>query len=166
MDKSELIKQLELAPHSEGGYFRRTYTAPFTHETNGERRPFMSSIYYLLTDDSPIGHWHCNNSDIMHYWHGGAPIRYWLLADNSLHSVTLGPNLADGEQLQLLVSAGTWKASELLAGSDYGLISEAVTPAFDELARQLPATSDLLAQFPAHRDIIERLALPDTGTHP
>ena len=48
MDAQQLIDQLRLEPHPEGGFFRRSYTA--SHVAGG--RNFMSSIYYLLTADS------------------------------------------------------------------------------------------------------------------
>lgn len=51
MDKDTLIRQLGLESHVEGGYFRRTYTSPWscsTHKQYGspKERALMSSIYY------------------------------------------------------------------------------------------------------------------------
>lgn len=130
MNKYDLIEQLSLSPHPEGGYFCRSYTA--TKSSDG--RASASSIYYLLSDDSPIGHLHCNQSEILHCWQGGSRIRYSLLsADGTLRQVILGPNIADGEQLQLLAPGGVWKASELIAPSasnNFALVSELVVPEF------------------------------------
>lgn len=153
MDKNTLINALELDPHREGGYYRRTYTAPF-----GDGRATLSSIYYLLTNDSPVGRWHRNQSDIMHYWQLGAPLHYRVIdPQGQLQQVCLGPDLSMGQQLQLLVPARHWKASYLPAG-DYGLISEAVTPGFIESECDLADVQQLAQEFPQHRAIIERLA--------
>ncbi len=89
-----------------------------------------SSIFYLLTQDNPVGHFHKNKSDILHFYHGEGVIRYHLITDRGEYTqVEIGRDLKQGQQLQLLVESGTWKASELLTG-DYGLISEVVIPEF------------------------------------
>ena len=46
---------------------------------NGDNRAILSSIYYMLTDDSPIGYFHRNQSDIVHYWHSGSALTYYLI---------------------------------------------------------------------------------------
>ena len=147
--KAQIITDLGLEPHDEGGYFRRTYTSSNTSsdsELAGSlQRPAMSSIYYLLTSDSPVGRLHRNRSDIMHYWHCGHPVNYWLLfEDGSLEQHTLGPDLAAGQRPQLLVRAGVWKATELMGG-EFGLLSEAVCPGFEYADREL-ATSNYVKQ--------------------
>ncbi|WP_324290231.1 cupin domain-containing protein [Streptomyces antarcticus] len=38
----------------------------------------MTSIHYLLTHWSPVGHWHLNRSDILHFHHHGEPVTYHL----------------------------------------------------------------------------------------
>ncbi len=149
MNKQQLISRLQLEAHPEGGYFRRTYTA--TQLSSAGERPCMSSIFYLLTDDSPVGHLHRNRSDIVHYWQGGSPLNYLLLSpDGKLTELTLGPELDRDQQLQLTVPGGYWKASHLAEG-EYGLISEAVCPgfSFDDHAMAGP---ELLNQYPEFRE--------------
>ena len=147
-----VIEQLALAPHPEGGYFRRTYTSA---QRSGDR-PAMSAIFYLLTAHSNTGHLHCNRSDILHFWQAGGALRYTLLhPGGELEQVVLGPDLSAGQCLQLRVAGGVWKASELLDG-DYGLISEAVCPGFDD-ADQRMASAELLADYPQHRGILAPL---------
>lgn len=154
-----LVKSLGLAPHVEGGYFRRTYTAATTTTTPAGERPINSSIYYLLTEQQPIGFWHRNRSDILHFFHCGDVLTYWLLdPSGKLQHVTLGADLAAGEQPQLLVPGGYWKATALGNGS-YGLVSESVTPGFDYSDMEL-ADEGLLEQHPEHRAAIEPLLKP------
>ena len=148
--KKSLIKSLRLEPHVEGGYFRRTYESS---PKSAEGRALMSSIYYMLTDDSPIGYFHQNRSDILHYFHGGGPIEYYLLDDQGkLTLKTLGPDQESGQQYQLLVKAGYWKASKLAYG-DYGLISEAVIPGFEYSDMSLATTEQFTLHF---SDIAEK----------
>ena len=132
MTKEEIIKKLGLALHlSEGGYFRRTYESDLHIRGDGSSRKLLTSIYYMLTTDSPIGYLHRNKSDIIHYHHLGSSIKYIIVTpDGEMEEKILGPNIANGELPQLIVKGGYWKASQLCSG-EYGLISEAVSPGFD-----------------------------------
>lgn len=149
VNKQQLIEQLQLEPHREGGYFRRTYASSESISLADKRtRPCLSSIYYLLTDDSPIGYFHRNRSDILHYWQQGSALTYYLIDPQGQFNTTLlGPDLAQGQQLQLLVPGGYWKATRLNEG-EFGLLSEAVCPGFDYNDMQLASSAQLQQQFP------------------
>jgi uncharacterized protein len=158
LSKQQVIERLNLEPHVEGGYFRRTFEASHRDKVMTEvgERFTLTSIYYLLTDESPIGHWHLNQSDILHAYHLGAPIRYYLIyPDGSLQVKTLGADIMAGHELQFVVPGGVWKASELVDG-EYGLLSEAVAPGFDFADMQLGQKDDLLQSFPQHDSLIDR----------
>lgn len=144
MNKHSLIKHLNLAEHIEGGYFARTYQSAH----HAENRALMSSIFYLLTDDRPIGHFHLNKSDIMHYFHLGSPITYLTISPSGeLETFTLGSDITQGHKLQMLVKGGYWKASALKSG-EFGLLSEAVSPGFEYQDMTLGASEILKSQFP------------------
>lgn len=151
MNAAQWVKMLDLAPHPEGGYFRRTSTSGWTfRRDDGATRPLMTAIYYLLTADRPLGKLHRNQSDIIHFFHSGDPIVYWLLfPDGRLERHLLGPDPLVGHRLQLTVPGGIWKASVLEAG-DHGLISEAVAPGFDPVDREMADAGLIERLFPAH----------------
>lgn len=160
MNAADWISALDLARHPEGGYFRRTYAAE-RRIGAGESaaRPLMTSIYYLLTREAPTGHLHRNRSDIVHFFHAGAPVVYWLvLPDGQLERHVLGPDPAQGHTLQLTVFGGVWKASRLEQG-DYGLIGEAVAPGFDAADREMARAAAMRAAFPVHWPILSRLVM-------
>ena len=161
-DAGELIDALGLEGHVEGGFFRRTYEATDTPRVDAGKgaRFSMTSIFYLLTAEGPIGHLHRNESDIVHYFHLGDAIEYFLIhPDGRLETVMMGPDPTRGQQLQLTVRGGTWKASRLSEGSaGYGLISEAVSPGFDYADMTLGRTSELLERFPEHAGLIRQLS--------
>lgn len=155
----KIIEELKLEPHPEGGYFRRTYESAEIGPvgSKGLPRPLLSCIYYLLTRDSPIGRLHVNRSDIMHFYHGGAPIVYTLVSpDGELRRETLGPDPDQSQAFQLLVPGGWWKASELASG-DYGLISEAVSPGFDYEDMRFVSPIEAASRFPQLGDSLSRL---------
>ncbi len=150
MKKEQLIEQLKLEPHIEGGYFRRTYGSQIkinvAEGTNS--RKIASSIYYMLTDLSPIGRLHKNTSDILHFYHGGAPICYYVIhPDGKLQQTILGTDIENGQKLQLLVEGGCWKASELQDG-EFGLISEVVVPGFEYQDMEMANAKQIKAMYP------------------
>lgn len=154
LNSEAIVKALKLEPHVEGGYYRRTFQAdqqPLVETSNGSRY-LMTSIYYLLTTESPIGQFHLNKSDIVHYYQLGDAIEYSLIyPDGALATVVMGSNVIAGELLQLHVPGGVWKASRLINGSaGFGLISEAVSPGFD-FADMLMGDRQVLGErFPQH----------------
>lgn len=156
-----LIRALDLQSHVEGGYFRRTYQADHREMLNtvGGPRYLMTSIYYLLTGQSPVGQFHFNHSDIVHFFHLGDPIEYSMIhADGSLETLVMGNDILAGQHLQMHVPGGIWKASRLLQGEHgFGLISEAVSPGFDFADMEMGDRRKLIAQFPQHRMLIEKL---------
>jgi len=150
MNKRQLIEKLSLEPHIEGGYFSRTYSSELETAIppNSKPRCLLTSIFYMLTDDSPIGYLHKNKSDIIHYFHGGSPLSYLILhPDGKLETTQLGADLDKGQQLQLIVRGGCWKATELVSG-EFGLISEAVSPGFDYEDMELAGQMSMKNQFP------------------
>ena len=160
--KEQVIETLGLESHLEGGYFKRTFEASHRPEVDfGDGPRFtMTSIYYMLTNSSPIGHWHLNKSDIIHYYHLGGAMTYFLIdADGTLETVVLGPDILKGEQLQFTVKGGTWKASTLNPGATYGLLSEAVAPGFEYTDMTLGTKDLLLQQFPQHAELIKRFSM-------
>jgi uncharacterized protein len=168
MTKKDLISQLGLTEHIEGGYFRETYRAPCTvaTEREGSQRSVSTVIFYLLTDDRPVGHFHRNRSDIVHYFHLGSPVTYVLLSpDGDLRQVDMGSDVAKGEVLQLVVPGGTWKAS-LLPQGEYGLISESVSPGFDFRDMELASPEIFKASFPTIWGQIAHLVHLSHGADP
>lgn len=164
-DALQVIEALNLESHVEGGYFRRTYQPEAGEVLATEHGPrfTMTSIFYLLTEDSPVGHFHRNRSDIVHYFQLGDAVDYYLLyPDGRLEHQVLGHDLAAGQRLQLTVPGGIWKASRLRSGGahGYGLVSEAVSPGFDYRDMTLGERAALLERFPEHSLLIRALTRP------
>jgi uncharacterized protein len=158
MNKHQLIEKLSLKHHIEGGYFSRTYQSDLTTTVTDDNKPryLLSSIYYMLTDDSPIGYLHKNKSDIIHYFQSGSPLTYILISpDGELMKKILGTDLDKGQQLQLIVRGGYWKATELTSG-EFGLVSEAVSPGFEYEDMELAKEKVIKNLFPQLWDQIAR----------
>lgn len=39
----------------------------------------MTTIYYMMTNDSPLSCWHSNKSDITHFHHQGGRLHYFYI---------------------------------------------------------------------------------------
>ena len=150
MNKYDLIKNLNLQKHPEGGYYSETYRSQTIVDTDREgiQRSAMTSIYYLLTDDRPIDHFHINKSDIMHYFQSGSPVTYLVIDSNgNLQKFKLGMDLAKGEKPQILVPSGYWKAAVLEEG-EFGLLGEGVAPGFEFRDMEIAKPETFSQQFP------------------
>lgn len=150
MNKTDLIAKLSLIEHVEGGYFYETYRSDSTIKTDreGDNRSQLTSIYYMLTDDRPIGYFHKNKSDIMHYFHAGSSLTYLIVhPQGNLERIKLGFDISKGDRPQLLVPGGCWKATVLEEG-EFGLLGEAVAPGFDYRDMEIAKPDDFRLSFP------------------
>jgi predicted cupin superfamily sugar epimerase len=162
LSKADVIAALGLTGHFEGGYFRETFRPTHRDKLETARGPrgTMTAIHYMLTDDSPVDHFHTKHSDGIQFHHFGAPLTYHMIHPDGRHeAVVLGPDLAAGQVPSLAVAGGVWKAAELPAG-EYGLVSEVVAPGWEMEDMILVTRAELLARFPQHAAIITRLT-PD-----
>lgn len=117
---SELIERLALARHPEGGHYRETVRAA----DGPDGRSRMTAILFLL-EPGERSHWHRVDADELWLWQAGAPL---ALVVEGQPPVTLGGNVARGQQLQALVPAGRWQSAEADAG--WTLVSCVVAPGF------------------------------------
>lgn len=77
---TDLIRQFDLQPHPEGGYFRETYRATdsVVRPADGAPRAASTAIYYLLCDGA-YSSWHRIRSDEVWHFYAGDPIEVWVL---------------------------------------------------------------------------------------
>ena len=123
----ELIERLALAPHPEGGWFRRAHTGTVSvTDPDGGTRPGLTLIYYLLERGSHSA-WHRIDADEV--WHAvaGAGFRLWTLRAGEPRCQTITPG--DGADAWVVVPGGTWQAAEI--DGDWGLATCTVGPGFD-----------------------------------
>jgi uncharacterized protein len=122
---AEIIAQLELKPHPEGGHFRETFRDA---RLDADGRSVSTAIYFLLARGER-SHWH--RIDAVEVWHyyAGSSLTLQIADDGGQHRVTLGPNLAAGEVPQAVVPAHAWQAAE--SSGDWTLVGCTVAPGFD-----------------------------------
>lgn len=161
LNKEELIQNLELKPHPEGGYFKETYrsiatisNAHLTGKYDGDRH-YSTAIYFLLTHDI-FSAFHRIEQDELWFFHQGASIELHIISPEGEHSTHLiGNDLAAGESPQLTVPGKSWFAARVLSDKGHSLVSCTVAPGFDFRDFELPSRSALTSLFPQHSAIIE-----------
>jgi uncharacterized protein len=135
VDRPPLARQLDLAPHPEGGWFRETWRSDATCSPAGYDGPrsAATAIYFLLHPGEQ-SRWHQVRSDELWFWHHGGPLDLRLGGDGGEpgppRSVLLGPDLQAGHRPQALVPGGAWQ-SAAPAGPEPVLVSCVVSPGFD-----------------------------------
>lgn len=128
----DIVQALQLEPHPEGGYYRRTYKNPNgppkpNSEAGSENRGFASAIYYLQMPEFSL--WHRTDGDELWFWHGGAPLTLEVRQDDkSVDVQILGPDFATGQSPQLLAPANKWQRAKSLG--NWTLVSCSVSPGF------------------------------------
>ena len=122
MTADEIIDQLDLAPHPEGGHFRQTWIA------ENEGRATGTCIYFLLKAGER-SHWHRVDATEIWLWHAGAPLVLSLSATDAGPATEhlLTPDLSQGAP-QVIVPAHHWQAAR--STGDYTLVSCTVSPGF------------------------------------
>lgn len=127
MTPDQLIDELGLQPHPEGGHFCETFRDPFSE---GQGRAPSTAIYYLLKAGER-SHWHRVDATEIWHWYAGDPLRLSIAAkdeDRPQH-MTLGPNIRAGERPQAIVRKDEWQAAEPLG--DWTLVGCTVAPGFE-----------------------------------
>jgi len=125
MTADDIIRQLGLTPHPEGGHYAETWRAP---APEGQRSA-GTAIYFLLKAGER-SHWHRVDAAEAWHWYGGAPLVLETSADGeAVAEAILGLDFAAGQHPQAVVPAHHWQAARSLG--DWTLVGCTVSPAFE-----------------------------------
>lgn len=124
MTADEIVAELGLSPHPEGGHYRQTFA------TEGAGRALSTCIYFLIRAGER-SHWHRVDADEIWHFYRGAPLTLRTTPTDSgpLGVHLLGPELGPDRGPQAIVPAGHWQSAE--STGDYTLVGCTVSPGFD-----------------------------------
>ena len=151
MDRvAELIRDLDLAPHPEGGFYREIWRGRLGVEPADGRggRAALTSIYFLLPAGA-ISRWHRVTSDEIWHHYEGAPLELLLMPPDEprLERHRLGPLGPDQAPVRC-VPAHWWQAARSLGA--YTLVGCTVGPGFEfadfEMLNSRPDRADALCR--------------------
>jgi uncharacterized protein len=122
---AEIIRELKLFPHPEGGWFREI----FRDDPGAGLRAHSTAIYFLL-EAGQVSHWHRVDAAEVWHWYAGAPLRLDIAEDgHPLRSYTLSHELAAGDRPVGIVPRHAWQSARSLG--EWTLVGCTVAPGFD-----------------------------------
>lgn len=122
----ELVARHRLAPHPEGGWFRRVVESPHRVETLAGPRPAMTSILYLL-DPTRCSRPHRVRNDETWHFLDGDPLLLAEVVGGVYREIVLGDECRS--TLVHRVPGGAWQAARCLGR--WSLLGCTVAPGFD-----------------------------------
>jgi len=135
MTADEIIEELHMKPHPEGGFYVETYRDNYNIEDG--TRAHSTAIYYLLKAGE-YSHWHRVDAAEIWHFYAGSPLELSISDENELaEQITLGPDILAGARPQAVVKPGEWQSARSLG--KWTLVGCTVAPGFDfsgfEMAR-------------------------------
>lgn len=155
----KIIKQLDLKPHREGGYYKETYQSEILiNRDNQTQRHINTAIYYLL-ESHDFSCWHRLASDEMwHHYSGSELTIYEINQQGELIQTIVGnPTTSEHAIPQYLVPANTWFAATVNQAGSFSLLGCTVAPGFNYDDFEIANRNNLIAQYPQHKELIAKL---------
>ena len=122
MNAKDIIKQLDLEPHPEGGWFKETW------RDDSKPRAQGTAIYFLLEEDQS-SHWHRVDAAEMWHHYAGGPLYLDIHENGETKRHVLGKELDSGQAPQILVPKDAWQRAIPVDG--WVLVGCTVTPGFE-----------------------------------
>jgi uncharacterized protein len=129
MKALELIDQLSLLPHPEGGWYREIYRSRERVQTRRGLRSALTTIHYLL-EQQQLSRWHVVESTEIWHFYDGAPLELFEYVPASRHLTrhVLGA-VGEGNQSVVVIEAGVWQAAR--SRGEHSLVGCTVGPGFE-----------------------------------
>jgi predicted cupin superfamily sugar epimerase len=158
MTASEIKLLLQLEPHPcEGGSFRQTWVSGVRCQAPQGDRASGTAIYYLL-ETGTFSEMHVLSSDEVFHFYLGDPVEMLQLWPSGRCTlVTLGPDLAAGQQVQVVVPAGVWQGTRLIGKGKVALLGCTVSPGFDYADYESGVYDELASKWPDQAERIREL---------
>jgi predicted cupin superfamily sugar epimerase len=161
-DAAYWIDKLQLTSHVEGGAFREVYRSELVIPRQalplffqGDRHA-ATHIYFLLRKGQFSAFHRIASDEGWHFYAGDSLLVYEITHNGRLITHHLGGDPEKRTTFFSVVSAGSWFASALADGGEYGLVGCTVAPGFDFADFELADRETLAAQYPEHAELIHK----------
>jgi len=159
----QLMKQYNLQPHSEGGWYKETYKsseyipeAALPERFNGVR-VFSTAIYFLLEQGNFSAFHRIKADECWHFYAGDSLLIYVIKQDGKLDIIHLGNDIDRGQLFQYVVPANRWFAIRPAPGSQFCFVGCTVAPGFDFADFELAKRDELIKRYPRYEIVIKKL---------
>jgi hypothetical protein len=124
----QIIEELQLLPHPEGGWFKEEYRSEQQIEHNGSSRGALTTIFFLL-EENQLSRWHEVDADeVWHFYEGDTLELLVAPPDFSRVDRILLNDITQNEKPVFVVPAGWWQAARTTG--KFSLVGCTVAPAF------------------------------------
>jgi predicted cupin superfamily sugar epimerase len=158
-----LVKELDLLPHPEGGFYKETYRSLLKVSAqclptgfSGERN-IATGIYFLIETGNFSALHKIKSDETWHFYYGDALEVIEIDEAGHLKTTLIGPDLLKGETFQYTVKANTWFGSRVAPAGQFSLVGCTVYPGFDFTDFEMAKRNDLIQLYPGHQAIITEL---------
>jgi len=160
-ETKQVIDDLQLKAHPEGGFFREVYRSPLSLPPsllppayNGPRD--LVTVIHFLLPAGQASHFHRLRSDEIWFHHRGLPLRTYRLDAAGRWEEALVDGLAVPH---IHFPAEVWFAAEPEGEGGFSLCSCLVAPGFDFADFELADADELVKEWPEREEILRRLCL-------
>jgi predicted cupin superfamily sugar epimerase len=164
MNADDVRTLLGLEPNATCGFVRQTYLAGREIAAGGMappfdgRRPAGSALTFMVTPGAPVQLHRIRNDQLYHYYLGD-PLEVLLLRGSG-ERIVLGPDIAGGQQVQLLIPGNTFHTARVAGTRQWFLGASTEWPGVIPADVEMGDTVALALAYPSAADDIRRFPLP------
>ena len=154
MTADEIRKLLQLEPNATCGFVRVTFESKLSIAADGlpapfaDKRPLGSALYFLVTPSAPVRLHRIRNDQLYHYYLGDPLELFMLHADGSTERVVVGPDIRDGQIVQLLIPGNTFHTARLLGQGSWFLGASTEWPGVVPADVEIGKLDELAGKYP------------------
>jgi uncharacterized protein len=162
----EVRKLLKLEPHATCGFVRVTFMSKERIAPGGLPAPFAagrpagSALYFMVTPGAPVRLHRIRNDQLYHYYLGDPLEVLMLRVDGTTEHVVVGPNLRDGQLLQLLILGNTFHTARVIGRRRWFLGASTEWPGVEPVDVEIGNVDALVAKYPQVADDLRTFPVP------
>src|SRR5215213_8182222 len=152
---TEICGLLNLEPNAPCGSTRVSFVSQQSIAAGGlpapfaDGRPLGSALDFLVTPGSPVRLHRIRNEQLYHYYLGDPLDVFMLHTDGSSERVVVGPDIRDGERLQLRIPGNTFHATRVIGGGRWFLGGSTEWPGVVPADVEIGKVDELAGSYPA-----------------
>ena len=165
----EIRALLDLEPNATCGFVRVTFMSKQPIAPGGlpapfaDGRPLGSALYFMVTPGAPVRLHRIRNDQLYHYYLGD-PLEVFMLHGNgTTERVIVGPDLRNGQRVQLLIPGNTFHTARLIGRRQWFLGASTEWPGVEPADVELGKMEELAAKYPSVAEQIRTYPLPAKG---
>lgn len=151
----EVLNLLKLEANATCGFVRLTFVSDQSVAAGvlpppfAAARPVGSALYFMVTPGAPVRLHRIRNDQLYHYYLGD-PIEVFMLhGDGGAQRVIVGPDLRNGQQVQLLIPGNTFHTARLIGQGQWFLGASTEWPGVVPADVEIGNVEALAGKYPA-----------------